>query len=140
MLNKVMLIGNVGKNPEVRFAQNGNKIASFSLATSETWKDKETGEQNKKTEWHKIVVFNPFLANLIDERIKSGAKLFIEGSLQTRKWTDNAGADKYVTEVVLSAYKGDIKMLDSKPTESVENAPETQNIAPQDDLDDEIPF
>ena len=139
MLNKVMLIGNVGKNPEVKFAQNGNKIASFSLATSETWKDKETGEQNKKTEWHKIVVFNPFLANLIDERIKSGAKLFIEGSLQTRKWTDNAGADKYMTEVVLSAYKGDIKMLDSK-TESVENAPETQNIAPQDDLDDEIPF
>ena len=110
-LNKVCLIGNVGQDPEIRSTQTGGKIANFSLATTENWKDKNTGEKKSKTEWHRIVVFQEGLVGVIESYIKKGSKIYIEGALQTRKWTDNNGADKYTTEIVLQGYSCRMEML-----------------------------
>lgn len=113
-VNKVILVGNVGQDPEVRQFQNGGQVCSFSLATSENWKDKNTGERREKTEWHRISVFNEGLVRVIQSYVKKGSKLYIEGQLETRKWQDQNGADRYSTEVVLRGYGGNLTMLDGR--------------------------
>lgn len=113
-VNKVILIGNVGKDPEIRTFGNGGKVANFSIATSESWKDKNSGERKEKTDWHNIAVFNDGLVGVIERYVKKGSKLYIEGKLQTRKWQDRDGNDKYTTEVVLQGYGGTLTMLDSR--------------------------
>ncbi len=112
-VNKVILIGNIGKDPEIRNTQNGSKIANLTLATSETWNDKMSGERKEKTEWHRVVVFNDRLVDVVERFVKKGRKLYIEGSLQTRKWTDQSGAEKYTTEIVLDRFRGELVLLDS---------------------------
>ena len=111
-VNKVILIGNLGRDPEIRFAQNGNKIANFSIATSDTWRDKSTGERKEKTEWHRIVVFSEGLATITEKFLKKGSKVYIEGAIQTRKWTGNDGIEKYSTEIVLQGFNSTLTMLD----------------------------
>ncbi len=113
-VNKVILIGNLGQDPEIRSTQDGRQIATFSIATSDTWKDKNTGERREKTEWHRVVVFNEGLVRVIQNYVKKGSKVYIEGSLQTRKWTDQSGTEKYTTEVVLQGFNGNLTMLDSR--------------------------
>ncbi|MCB1563495.1 MAG: single-stranded DNA-binding protein [Alphaproteobacteria bacterium] len=113
-VNKVILVGNLGQDPEIRTMQSGDKVASFSIATSENWKDKATGERREKTEWHRIAVFNQGLINVIENYIKKGSKVYIEGQLETRKWQDQNGQDKYTTEVVLRPFRGELTMLDSR--------------------------
>lgn len=113
-LNKVILIGNLGADPEIRRTQDGRKIANLNIATSETWKDKNTGERQEKTEWHRIVVFNEGLCSVIENYVKKGSKVYIEGQLQTRKWQDNSGVEKYSTEIILQNYNGVLTMLDSR--------------------------
>ena len=143
-LNKVMLIGNVGKDPEIRSGQNGKEIAVLTIATTDSWKNKTTGEKNDRTEWHRVVVFAEGLVNVIKSYIKKGSKLYIEGSLQTRKWTDTNNQERYSTEIVLQGYSASIIMLDSKGKEHTPNAPQAFNEASEElnlsDLDDEIPF
>ena len=112
MLNKVTLIGNLGKDPEIRSTNKGEEIANFSLATTERWKDKNTGEKKEKTEWHKIVVFNS-LVSVVKNYVKKGTKLYIEGQLQTRKWTDKSGIDKYTTEIILQNFNSNLQILNS---------------------------
>jgi single-strand DNA-binding protein len=146
-LNKVTLIGNVGKDPEIRNMSDGKEIANFSIATSESWKDKASGERKERTEWHRIVVFNEALVNLVKNYVKRGSKLYIEGALQTRKWVDNTGQEKYTTEIVLQGYASNITLLDSRASSesgdfavpgnaSANNAREFAHS----ELDDEIPF
>tara|TARA_R110000787_G_scaffold86057_9_gene183318 strand:- start:13027 stop:13557 length:531 start_codon:yes stop_codon:yes gene_type:complete len=113
-VNKVILIGNVGADPEIRFAQSGGKIANIRLATSESWKDKQSGERREKTEWHRIVCFSPGLSDVIERYVKKGSKLYIEGKLQTRKWQDQSGNDRYSTEVVLDGFGSTLTMLDGR--------------------------
>ena len=114
-VNKVILVGNLGRDPEIRNAQDGTKIANFSVATSETWRDKATGERKERTEWHRVVIFNDRLADVAAQYLKKGMKVFVEGQLQTRKWTDKeSGQEKYTTEVVISRFKGDFQMLDAR--------------------------
>ena len=117
-INKAILIGNVGNNPEIRQTNEGKKIANLSLATSESWKDKNTGEKQTKTEWHRVVVFNENLSSLVEKYIKKGSKLYIEGKLQTRKWTDKQGVDRYSTEIVLQGFDSRIEFLDNKQSTS----------------------
>lgn len=114
-VNKVILVGNVGKDPEIRSMGNGSKVANLSLATSETWKDKSTGERKEKTEWHRVSIFGDALVNVVEKYVKKGSKLYIEGSIQTRKWTDQSGAEKYSTEIVLQGFNGALTMLDGPP-------------------------
>ena len=156
-LNKVTLVGNIGRDPEVRSFQNGSKVCNLSLATSERWKDKETNEPKEKTEWHRIVVFNDKLVEIIEKYVHKGSKVYIEGQLETRKWTDSSGTEKYSTEVVLRPYRGEIIFLDSKSEvdDSSSNAIEDDNVSSSkienessnnsveelaSDLDDDIPF
>ena len=113
-VNKVILVGNVGKDPEIRRTQDGRPIANLSIATSESWRDKNTGERKEKTEWHRVVVFSEPLCKVIEQYVKKGAKLYIEGQLQTRKYTDQSGVEKYSTEVVLQGFNGTLTMLDSR--------------------------
>jgi len=113
-VNKVILVGNLGKDPEIRRTQDGRPIANLSVATSETWRDKATGERKEKTEWHRVVIFNEGLAKVAEQYLKKGAKVYIEGQLQTRKWTDQSGADKYTTEVVLQGFNSNLTMLDGR--------------------------
>lgn len=113
-VNKVILVGNVGKDPEIRRTQDGRPIANLSLATSETWRDKNTGERREKTEWHRVVVFNEGLCKVVEQYVKKGAKLYVEGQLQTRKWTDQSGVEKYSTEVVLQGFNSVLTMLDGR--------------------------
>ena len=113
-VNKVILLGNIGQDPDVRTMQSGKKIATMSLATSDSWKDKETGEKKEKTEWHRIVVFNEGLVGVVENYIKKGTKLYIEGALQTRKWTDDSGTEKYTTEVVIQGFGGRIDIVSAK--------------------------
>jgi single-strand DNA-binding protein len=110
-VNKVTLIGNLGRDPEIRTTQDGTKVANLSLATSEQWRDKSSGERREKTEWHRVVVFNDRLVDVIEKYLKKGATIYIEGALQTRKWTDQSGAEKYTTEIVLQKYRGELTML-----------------------------
>lgn len=113
-VNKVVLVGNLGKDPDIRMAQDGTKIAQLSVATSETWKDRLTGEKKDKTEWHRVVVFNPNIADVCEKYLRKGAKVYLEGQLQTRKWTDQTGQEKYTTEIVLPKFKGELTMLDGR--------------------------
>ena len=113
-VNKVTLVGNLGKDPEVRKMQSGDSVVSFSLATSESWRDKNSGERKEKTEWHNIVIFNDGIAKVAEQYLKKGMKVYIEGALQHRKWQDQSGQDRYTTEVVLQKYRGELQMLDSK--------------------------
>jgi len=149
-LNKVMIIGNLGTDPEVRTFQNGGKVCKLSIATTETWKDKNTGEQRDKTEWHRVSIFNEGLVRVCEQYLKKGSKVFVEGSLQTSKWQDQSGADRYTTEVILQNFNGTLKMLDSRGTSSDEfdrshNSTEIGSSPDpfpnsSNDIDDEIPF
>lgn len=113
-VNRVTLIGNVGRDPEIRLTQDGSKIASFSLATGESRRDKNTGERIDRTEWHRIVIFNEHIAEVVEKYVKKGSKVYLEGQLQTRKWTDQQGMDRYVTEVILGRFRGDMVLLDNR--------------------------
>jgi len=113
-VNKVILVGNLGKDPEIRRTQDGRPIANLSIATSETWRDKNTGERKEKTEWHRVVIFNEGLCKVAEQYLKKGAKVYIEGALQTRKWTDQSGVEKYSTEVVLQGFNSTLTMLDGR--------------------------
>ena len=147
-VNKVILVGRLGQNPEVKYTPSGAPVANFSVATSESWTDK-SGQKQEKTEWHRVVIFNENLVKLAKSYLKKGSKVFIEGSLQTRKWTDQAGVEKYSTEVVLQNFNGNITMLDGKSGggESGGNDNYNQDRAPVAaaasagaSIDDEIPF
>jgi single-strand DNA-binding protein len=113
-VNKVILIGNLGRDPEIRSTQDGTKVANLSIATSENWRDKSSGERREKTEWHRVVIFNERLVDVAERFLKKGSKVYLEGQLQTRKWTDQSGAEKYTTEVVLQRFRGELTMLDGK--------------------------
>ena len=113
-VNKVIIIGNLGRDPEVRSFQNGGKVVNFSVATSETWRDKASGERKERTEWHRISILNEPLAKIAEQYLKKGSKVYIEGQLETRKWTDQSGAEKYTTEVVLRPYRGELTLLDGR--------------------------
>ena len=149
-LNKVLLIGRLGADPEIKQMVNGKSVARLSLATSQSWKDKNTGERKEKTEWHRVVVFNEGLVNVVQQYLKKGANVYIEGQLSTRKWKDeSSGQDKYSTEVVLQGYNSSLTMLDTRNSKTGEENLVTENKSSlpnnnlnQDtsDLDDEIPF
>lgn len=138
-VNKVILLGNVGQDPQIRTTQNGKKMASFTFATSNKWKDKQSGERQNKIEWHKVVVYNESLANIVEKYIFKGSKLYIEGSLQTRKWTDNNGVDKYITEIILQGYGCTLQIIDSKNNQS-ENVESQVGSEPSGIEDMDIPF
>ncbi len=113
-VNKVILVGNLGKDPEVRRLNSGDPVVSFSLATSESWRDKTTGERKERTEWHNIVIFNENLGKIAEQYCKKGTKVYVEGQLQTRKWQDQSGNDRYTTEIVLTRFRGELQLLDSR--------------------------
>jgi single-strand DNA-binding protein len=156
-VNKVILIGNLGKDPEIRRTQDGRPIANLSVATSESWRDKNTGERREKTEWHRVVIFNEGLCKIVEQYLKKGAKVYLEGALQTRKWQDKDGNEKYTTEVVLQGFNSSLTMLDGRggggagASDSSEQFGSSGPAAPRerkpamagggrDDMDDEIPF
>jgi single-strand DNA-binding protein len=159
-VNKVILVGNLGQDPEIRNTNDGREIATFSLATSEYWKDKSSGERRDKTEWHRVVVFSQGLVGIIKNYVKKGSKIYIEGQLQTRKWTDKDGVDKYTTEVILQNFNSSLQLLDSKNSSGggYDSSPQNNNSSNYssnnqeskagnnpsaelvDDLDDDIPF
>ena len=140
-VNKVILIGNLGKDPEIRSTQGGGKIANFTLATSESWTDKASGERNEKTEWHRVVCFNDNTTSVIERFVKKGSKVYVEGVLATRKWTDQSGTDKYTTEVVIGKFNGNLTLLDSKGAggRSENTSPRTAGGG-KSELEDDIPF
>jgi len=149
-LNKVLLIGRLGANPEIKQMVNGKSVARLSIATSQSWKDKSTGEKKEKTEWHRVVIFNEGLVGVVQQYLKKGANVYIEGALTTRKWKDeSSGQDKYSTEIVLQGYNSSLTMLDGKSKSDSSNlVTENKSSLPNDsiqsvnnnDLDDEIPF
>ena len=151
-VNKVTLVGNLGRDPEVRSTQDGAKIVQLSLATSERWKDRNSGEQRERTEWHRVVIFNENLGRIAEQYLRKGSTCYIEGQLQTRKWTDNNGIDKYTTEVVIPNYSGVMTMLDTRSQSPVteENTNQLESAADEalggsdnstaEQLDDDIPF
>ncbi len=147
-LNKVMLIGRLGKDPEVRSAQNGNKIVSFSLATGDQWTDKQSGERQERTEWHRVVIFNEQIAGVAERFLSKGSMVHLEGALQTRKWTDNAGVERYSTEIVLARYRGELTLLGDARGNGEESRSTPRRRDPAmagagaggGDLDDEVPF
>jgi single-strand DNA-binding protein len=162
-INKVILVGNLGRDPEIRSTQDGMRIANLAVATSETWRDKMSGERKERTEWHRVVIFNDRLAEFAEKYLKKGRKVYVEGALQTRKWTDNSGQERYTTEIVLQRFRGELTMLDSaggaggppieggydegyasggfgdEPRASGSGAP-ARSRTPVNDLDDDIPF
>lgn len=159
-VNKVILVGNLGADPEIRATQDGREMVNLSIATGEQWKDKVTGERKTKTEWHRVVIFQPGLVNVIKQYVKKGSKVYIEGSLQTRKWTDNNGIDRYSTEIVLQGFNSVFTMLDSSNQEggmnfadnavangnnetvsdNKNNKAKDNNTNIPEDFDDDIPF
>ena len=145
-LNKVLLIGRLGADPEIKQMINGKSVARISLATSQSWKDKNTGEKKEKTEWHRIVVFNEGLVNVVQQYLKKGAQVYIEGQLSTRKWKDEqTGQDKYSTEILIQGYNSSLTMLGGSSQNNITSQDTKQNIddnttASQNDLDDDIPF
>ena len=160
-VNKVILVGNLGRDPEIRRTQDGRPIANLSIATSESWRDKNTGERKEKTEWHRVVIFNEGLCKVVEQYLKKGAKVYIEGQLQTRKYQDKDGHEKYSTEVVLRPYRGELTMLDTRGAGEAsgssfnDNGPSSYDAGPSrdaaparsapqpakvDELEDEIPF
>ena len=163
-VNKVILLGNLGRDPDVRASQDGNKIVNLSIATSERWKDRNSGEQREKTEWHRVVIFNENLARIAEQYLRKGSNVYVEGQLQTRKWTDQQGIEKYTTEVVISRFKGELTLLgnrgdsqqissndslQSDPFQSLQEDTEANSISmqtskdaqlpPMNDLDDDLP-
>ena len=142
-VNKAIIVGNVGKDPEVRSTNDGREIATLTVATSQSWRDKASGEKKEKTEWHRVVVFNDGLVNVIKNYIKKGSKIYIEGALHTRKWTDKDGVERYTTEIVLQGFGGVITMLSgsggSKGQESVDQ-PQQSSPGNSESIDDEVPF
>ena len=157
-VNKVILVGNLGRDPEIRSTQDGMRIANLALATSESWRDRVSGERKERTEWHRVVIFNERLAEVAEKYLKKGSKVYVEGALQTRKWTDNSGQERYTTEVVLQRFRGELTMLDSargaggppiegsydegfadEPRSSGPATP-ARGRTPLNDLDDDIPF
>lgn len=150
-VNKVILVGNLGADPEIRSLQSGDKVANLSLATSESWKDKTSGERREKTEWHRVVIFNQGLVKVCESYLKKGSKVYIEGQLETRSWEQD-GQKKYTTEVVLRPYRGELNMLDSRgggeggrsfsdnAAGDFDPGPSARNAAPVDEMEDEIPF
>jgi single-strand DNA-binding protein len=154
-VNKVIILGNLGKDPEIRRTQDGKPICNLTVATSETWRDKSSGERKEKTEWHRVVIFSEPLCKIAEQYLKKGSKVYIEGSLQTRKWTDQAGVERYSTEVVLQGFNSAMTLLDGKPStkdEADEPAPISQRATAKikqpdpassgrnADMDDDIPF
>jgi single-strand DNA-binding protein len=147
-VNKVILVGNLGRDPEIRFTQAGKKIANFSIATSDQWRDRQSGERRERTEWHRIVVFNEGLADVVERFVKKGSKLYIEGVLRTRKWQGQDGKDNYTTEIVLQGFDSNLTMLDTRgpgPDGQSSGTPGEGDAGPDPlptnpDLDDEIPF
>ena len=147
-LNKVLLIGRLGADPEIKQMVNGKNVARLSLATSQSWKDKNTGEKKEKTEWHRVVVFNEGLVNVVQQYLKKGAQVYIEGQLSTRKWKDEqSGQDKYSTEIILQGYNSTLTMLGSSSSNNLTNTSSNKNnefdqsnVQNNSDLDDEIPF
>src|SRR5437899_91578 len=160
-VNKVILVGNLGKDPEIRRTQDGRPIANLSVATSDTWRDKATGERKEKTEWHRVVIFNEGLCRIAEQYLKKGSKVYLEGQLQTRKWQDQSGQDKYTTEVVLQNFNSNLTMLDkagerggggdfgssdsggdfgSSGPSTRERTPAMAGAGKRSDMDDEIPF
>jgi single-strand DNA-binding protein len=165
-LNKVTLIGNLGRDPEMRSTQDGNRIATFTVATSDTWRDRTSGERKERTEWHRIVIFNERLAEIAEKYLRKGSKVYLEGALQTRKWTDQGGQERYTTEIVLPKFRGELTMLDGAGGRGAggastdgddegygggyadESAPRATPVMPGrggarrpvNDLDDDIPF
>ena len=157
-VNKVILLGNLGRDPEVRSTQDGTKIVNLNIATSERWKDRNSGEQRERTEWHRVVIFNENLAHIAEQYLRKGSTVYLEGQLQTRKWTDQQGVEKYTTEVVLQRYRGELTLLGSRnegaaalssdsgamPSEigaaGVTSGSAIPPMAGSDDLDDDIPF
>jgi len=153
-VNKVILVGNLGRDPEIRSTQDGLRIAQLSVATSENWRDKNSGERREKTEWHRVVIFNERIVDVAEKYLRKGAKVYVEGALQTRKWTDQSGQEKYTTEVVLQRFRGELTMLDGRGESGgmAEAHADTggypgpssggggRSAPPGGDLDDEIPF
>ena len=153
-VNKVILIGNLGADPEIRSLGSGDRVANLRIATSETWRDKSSGERKEKTEWHRVVIFNENLVKVAENYLKKGSKVYIEGSIQTRKWADQSGVEKFSTEVVLQKFRGELTMLDGRGDAERDESggdrggfssgPRAQSSGPREDfsadLDDEIPF
>lgn len=150
-VNKVIIVGNLGRDPEVRSFPNGGKVVNLRIATSETWRDKASGERKERTEWHSVAIFNENLAKIAEQYLRKGSMVYLEGQLETRKWQDQSGADKYTTEVVLRAFKGELTLLGGKPdgdTGGYDQSPEGHGKQsgygaggrPGNDMDDEIPF
>ena len=163
-VNKVILIGNLGRDPEIRNLQDGSRVANLSVATSESWRDKASGERRERTEWHRVVIFNDRLVDVVERFLKKGSKIYVEGQLQTRKWTDQSGQEKYSTEVVIQRFRGDLTLLDGRGggggeyeeqgqvsrggdfgrSSPMERRPATAGAGAggsrRDDLDDDIPF
>lgn len=141
-VNKVILIGNLGRDVEVRSTQDGTRVANLSLATSESWKDKNSGERRERTEWHRVVIFNDRLVDVAEKYLRKGSKVYLEGALSTRKWTDQAGQEKYSTEVVLQKFHGELTMLDTRHSDDEDEPapPPARRVGGTSDLDDDIPF
>ena len=153
-VNKVILVGNLGRDPEVRSSQDGTKIVNLSIATSERWKDRNSGEQRERTEWHRVVIFNENLARIAEQYLRKGSSVYLEGQLQTRKWQDRDGNDKYTTEVVLQRFRGELQMLDSRGDNAGGGGSDKSSNQSggggqvsdnrenfrNDDMDDDIPF
>ncbi|RME95343.1 MAG: single-stranded DNA-binding protein [Alphaproteobacteria bacterium] len=142
-VNKVILIGNLGRDPEVRSFQNGGKVVNLRIATSETWRDKASGERREKTEWHSVAIFSEPLARIAEQYLRKGSKVYIEGQLETRKWQDQNGQDRYSTEIVLRPYRGELTLLDSRgggDGEATGRRSESRTPPPAPEIDDEIPF
>lgn len=151
-VNKVILIGNLGKDPEIRTLNSGDRVANLRIATSETWRDRATGERKERTEWHQVVIFNENLVKVAESFLKKGSKVYVEGALQTRKWTDQTGAERYSTEVVLQKFRGELTMLDGRGggegagddygSSGYSAGPAAKASGPKEsfELDDEIPF
>ena len=140
-VNKVILVGNLGRDPEVRSFSNGGKVCNLRIATSETWRDKNSGERKERTEWHSVAIMSEPLAKIAEQYLRKGSKVYIEGQLETRKWQDQSGADRYTTEIVLRPFGGVLTMLDAHPGERNDAPREEQRSAGgRPDFDDEIPF
>jgi len=149
-VNKVIIMGNLGKDPEIRNFPNGGKVCNFSVATSETWRDRNSGEKQERTQWHNISILSEPLVNIAERFLKKGSKVYLEGQLETRKWQDNSGADRYSTEIVLRPYKGEITLVDNKGDNNfinetntdtkINQTTETNTSLTAEDFDDEIPF
>src|SRR3954470_23729038 len=154
-VNKVILIGNLGADPEIRSLNSGDRVANLRIATSENWRDKSSGERKEKTEWHRVVIFNDNLVKVAEQYLRKGSKVYLEGQIQTRKWADQAGVEKFSTEIVLQKYRGELTMLDGRGGDAEQgegggysggfsSRPRNQSPPPREDfsadLDDEIPF